>query len=205
MEVTREQQIKWSWDPGFPFARKGDAAVVGSELHRLATLEGTNVAKLRVAVVVAAAREPSSPLHAFFEWDQEAAAYKYNCEQGRKLIGGINYEIVNEGEKEIRCAWGAVTDEGGTRSFQLVPEILKNEEKTRQLIGDCVRYLEQAKKRFADLTTARRDLERAFGRLDNVIDEIREIQEKMTRPAPPPTRKHPGTRIEPRDCQATAT
>jgi hypothetical protein len=42
--------------------------------------------------VVEAAREPSSPLHGYFTWDDTEAAARYRLDQARTLIRSVRYE-----------------------------------------------------------------------------------------------------------------
>jgi hypothetical protein len=43
--------------------------------------------------VVEAARDPQSPLHQFFEWDDTEAAAQYRLEQARKLITRVRIRV----------------------------------------------------------------------------------------------------------------
>lgn len=60
----------------------------------LAALE--NGGRLTPASVVNAARDPSSPLHAHFEWDESKAAHAYRLDQARALIRSVQVVITTE-------------------------------------------------------------------------------------------------------------
>jgi hypothetical protein len=51
---------------------------------------------LRPESVVAAAKDPASPLHNYFTWDDVEAAHKYRLDQARALIRSVKIEITVE-------------------------------------------------------------------------------------------------------------
>ncbi len=56
---------------------------------------------LRPESVVAAARDPDSPLHSYFTWDDVDAAHKHRLDQARALIRSVRVEIKVE-ERTIK-------------------------------------------------------------------------------------------------------
>lgn len=52
--------------------------------------------ELTPEIVVEAARDPGSPLHSYFDWNNDTAAHKFRLEQGRRLIRVHRYEITYE-------------------------------------------------------------------------------------------------------------
>lgn len=58
----------------------------------LTTLGAANGGKITPAQVVNAARDPASPMHDYFEWDNDAAAEKYRIDQARTLIRSCRIE-----------------------------------------------------------------------------------------------------------------
>jgi len=67
---------------------------IKDELQRLATLYG----RLEPKQVIEAARDPASPLHSYFEWDDRVAAERYRENQARTLIRSVTVTIVSEGQ-----------------------------------------------------------------------------------------------------------
>ena len=61
--------------------------------ERLEKLAAKNRGTLTPTRVVMDARDKSSPLHDFFEWDDGAAAQRYREQQARELIGRFKVEI----------------------------------------------------------------------------------------------------------------
>jgi hypothetical protein len=57
--------------------------------------------RLQPQEVVASARNPESPLHSFFEWDDTRAAESWRIHQARNLIRSVRLEITIE-EQSIK-------------------------------------------------------------------------------------------------------
>ena len=60
-------------------------------VERLRELE--NDGRLQPADVVTDARDPTSPLHSHFEWDDGAAAERYRLSQARSLIRSVKINV----------------------------------------------------------------------------------------------------------------
>jgi hypothetical protein len=63
--------------------------VVTDALKKIETRTG----KLSPIAVIEAAREPDSPLHGYFEWDDSKAAEQYRLDQARCLIRSVQFEV----------------------------------------------------------------------------------------------------------------
>lgn len=73
-----------------------DLAVSVSEAARNAVVALEKKGRLTPRAVVEAARDPNSPMHACFEWDDSVAGDKWRIEQARRLIRTVR--IVYEEE-----------------------------------------------------------------------------------------------------------
>jgi hypothetical protein len=62
-----------------------------NELERIRALHG---GILQAEDVLEEARNPDSPLHPMFEWDDQVAAHQYRLEQARALIREVRVEVV---------------------------------------------------------------------------------------------------------------
>jgi hypothetical protein len=62
------------------------------QLARITALEQER--RLTPATLVTDARDPQSPLHTLFEWDNERAAEEYRLNQAREVIRAVEYRIV---------------------------------------------------------------------------------------------------------------
>jgi hypothetical protein len=93
------------------FARDGsefskrDAAIIGPVLHEMSKDRGVTARD-----VVDAARSENSPLHSYFEWNDQKAADEYRLYQGRSMLRSIRIRYQEPGSGEIR----------ESRAFQLV-------------------------------------------------------------------------------------
>ncbi|MCM0751538.1 hypothetical protein DEA98_10040 [Brucella pseudogrignonensis] len=72
--------------------------------EHLETIRKAKDGKLTPDDVVADARNPNSPLHSFFEWDDSAAAHEHRLRQARQLIRTVvvRYQEV-ESKEPIRA------------------------------------------------------------------------------------------------------
>lgn len=61
------------------------------QMNRLAALE--KAGRLTAESLVDDARNPGSPLHELFEWDNERAAHEYRIEQARGIIRTVEYRF----------------------------------------------------------------------------------------------------------------
>lgn len=87
---------------GSAFSNK-DAQLIGPELQKLAGEDGLTADR-----VLTVARVKDSPLHSYFEWDNETAGEKYRLWQARDMMGSIRVRYIDAGEEKE------------TRAFQLV-------------------------------------------------------------------------------------
>lgn len=74
---------------------KKTAIVVGRELLAIQKSQGV----IKPETVVKSASNPQSPLHRFFNWDNDDAAQKYREWQARQLIGAVHVIVVGDESK----------------------------------------------------------------------------------------------------------
>lgn len=65
---------------------------------RVAIAELEKRGRLTATQVVNAARDPASPLHEYFEWDNTAAADAWRIEQARRLIRSVRVVVTYESQ-----------------------------------------------------------------------------------------------------------
>lgn len=119
---------------------KVEAQVVGEMLEDMHS-KGIEVTP---EAVVDASRDPKSPTHNEFEWDDTIAAEKYRCEQARLLIGHIR--IIREDEPEPEYKERAfVSAPGANHVYVPLTNALTNdgyrEHLLKQAKGDCEVFL----------------------------------------------------------------
>lgn len=115
------------------------AQVLGNELNRLETVHGG----VTPTLVVDEARDPSSPFHNHFEWDDTKAASRWRRDQARELIQAIRVRVRFIGDKDgdprvVRArAFSSVQDDGGHKYVSL-RAVNDSETYREQLVLECV-------------------------------------------------------------------
>ena len=120
---------------------------VGSELSRLQRATKT----LTAIQVVESAADPSSPLHAEFEWDDTVAAQAYRVEQAKYLIRHIRV-MVND--QEPRHLFVSVTLPKGERPVYVpLPRVLSDADLFAQVVQQAASDMEAFERRYQDFTS----------------------------------------------------
>ena len=96
--------------------------IIKSELERL-FLEGL----LRPADVVEAARDPESPLHSHFEWDDTEAAEKWREEQARQLIRNVRIEVGTSSPVLVRAFVSLPVDRQNGAGYRRFEDVIDND------------------------------------------------------------------------------
>jgi hypothetical protein len=73
-----------------------DDATQPNVAARLALLSLEDEGRLTPECVLEAAEDEDSPLHRFFEWDNDEAAHQYRIDQARRLIRGVRVVVTYE-------------------------------------------------------------------------------------------------------------
>src|SRR5262245_33179475 len=100
--------------------------------------------------IVQAAENEVSPLHQYFEWDEQVAAHSWRLQQARILIR--RFEIYNE---ELKIRVNALTalqvdrEVGG--GYRWTMDILKRPDLREQLLTSAYKELENLRKKYENL------------------------------------------------------
>lgn len=138
-----------------------DPQSIGEALAQIAVY---NSGYLLPYAVVDAARDPASPLHRFFEWDDRAAAEAYRAVEARRLIRLIR--IVDDEREEPPRAFLSVREaEGGGVSYRTAEEVASSRELQEAVLASAQRDLEA--------------FERRFRQLQDVCELVREARERV--------------------------
>lgn len=142
-------------------ARKESA--IATELKRLALVNG---GLLTPIAVVDAARDPESPLHNSFEWDDNEAAHHYRLWQARQLISvAVRYEPVGKSTVAHRVFVSLTPDrtkEGP--GYRLATTVLSDEGMRAQLLADARDDMRRFQQKYKSLT----ELARVFEAMESV-------------------------------------
>lgn len=125
---------------------------------RLQRLEEANKGILTPQAVVADARNPKSPLHAFFDWDKDRCVDRDLLEQARTLIKTVYVTIKQAGGEETKVpAWVRHPDveakEQGYISTKRMADD-KDTERSRQVIRYEIMQAEARMRRVTELAVA---------------------------------------------------
>lgn len=72
-----------------------------SWINAINALAARDGGRLTPETVVLAARDPASPLHDFFDWDNATAAHKHRIEESRRLIRTVTLTFTVE-QQQVR-------------------------------------------------------------------------------------------------------
>lgn len=145
----------------------GDAQVVGERLESIKAKRNA----LTPELVLEDARQKKSPLHQFFEWDDDVAAEKYRLDQAGHLIRSVQVTFIDvEPQQERQISLSAIPaapalDPKPVRAF--LP--IKGDSGQRSYVG--------TREAMGDPAMRRQVLERAHSELDQVSKKYRELQE----------------------------
>lgn len=142
--------------------KRADLLVVQQEFTTLRHGKGGLTAR----AVVAAARGKSSPLHKFFEWDDNIAGEKHRLAQAAELIRVVLVVIQRDPKDKPRKvrAWVSVTKAGRGRRYYPTVEALSDAEYRQQLLTDALRELDAFRRKYETLS----ELAAVFEALDEM-------------------------------------
>lgn len=101
--------------------------------ERLASL--VNNGTLTPERVVLDARDPNSPLHGEFEWDDSKAAASHRLDQARRLISSVRVRIVEESRVLEAIAYVRDPDAApNEQGYTSVVELRSDEERARKAL-----------------------------------------------------------------------
>lgn len=147
--------------------------------ERIAALE-EEFGGVGTSVIVQDAKKEDSPLHNYFEWDDQVAANEYRTEQARYLLRHINVVVRKpDGQEEEVRAFHSVTAKvitpavnGQGSNFVSLQSALSDEEWRQEIIGKAFKELESWRRRYAtykELAKAVEAVERAIKLKEKVV------------------------------------
>lgn len=144
-----------------------DAQIIGPVLQELAT-EGDVTA----SAVVEAAHSKNSPLHKYFEWDDQKAAGLYREGQAHEMIQSVRVTFVSEDKEYSTRAYNVVSRTNATlpREIEIVPPPTPTEQ-----ISSALRELDEWRWRYRALTTLKKTSEI----IRPILNQISEFEEDI--------------------------
>ncbi len=146
-----------------------DPKVVGEHLDLLRKQQH---GELTPEDVVADARNPNSPLHSFFEWDDSAAAEQYRLQQARGLIRAVVAIYVREDKPAVRTKAFVHINEPGAPHYREAGHAMSLTKTRKMVLQRAWQELQAWRKRYRDL--------QEFSELFDVIDDVEKHLPKKT-------------------------
>lgn len=138
------------------------AQTVGARLESLRAEAG---GELMPEAVVADARDPASPLHSLFEWDEAEAAHQYRLVQARALIRAVVVRYRDAPEGGTRSAVAFVNVRQGDRQYYTATAVAMADPDRRSIVlRQAWEDFQALRRRYADLAE--------FATLFAALDEI---------------------------------
>ena len=154
--MENSKEYKW----GIGGAWKGiNPEIAANELQRINDVYG----RLTAELVVGESKKANSPLHGYFEWDNDKAAEKWRFQQARVLINNIEVITISSGEPKSYPAYEIVTREEGYRHVQTLTI-----DEIKIVRGNTLRELSAISKKLSLYD----QLERAKRHIDMAITEL---------------------------------
>ena len=107
---------------------------------------------LRAEDVVETARDPDSPLHRYFEWDNGVAAHQYRLEQARHLIR-CSVTVLPNTEEPVRAFASLMPDRtraGG--GYRHTVDVLTDADMRERLLSQALDELHRVRRLYKRLT-----------------------------------------------------
>ena len=120
-----------------------DPETTYKELEKISESSG-----LTPNAVLEAAKSPTSPLHGYFDWDDNSAANKFRIGQAQTLIRSIKIEVVGGERKEYKPYVRVVQCNQPSVYLNLSK---LNEDQYKQVLNDFRRKIDSAQKSLDEL------------------------------------------------------
>jgi hypothetical protein len=102
------------------------------ELKRIAEKHGN---LLKPEIVVQCARQKTSPLHKYFEWNNSEAAEKYRIWQARQLLA-VTVEYIQSSREPVQV-FVSLKPDRKTGGYRVLSEVLTDAEMRQQMLADA--------------------------------------------------------------------
>lgn len=125
--------------------------------------------KLHPKHIVSAARDPKSPLHSKFEWDDRVAGEAYRLNQARELIKSVTF-LPSGSDEPVRAYVSLSSDRLSRGGFRAMVDVMSDERLKALLIEDAKQDLQAFRQRYDRL----RDLakfKRVFAAVDDAVSD----------------------------------
>jgi hypothetical protein len=154
----------FDWKPGARISI--DPNVAGKALEQIERKQG----KLTPQIVLKEASAQSHPLHAYFDWDDSAAAKKWRLQQAGHLVRCITVTIEDVKTPEACRAFVSVAlpddPDKSNKVFLGIERVMRDDQLRKQLLTRAKRELRDWQDRYADLV----ELATVFEAIQEVLE-----------------------------------
>jgi hypothetical protein len=153
---------------------------IKAELDRLKSAARDK--RLRWQDVVLAARDKSSPLHAYFDFNREAAMEHYLRAQAEELIASYTVVVMTDSGEKVRTrAFVSIsTDRQNGGGYRSILDVLSDEDLKQQMLLDALSDLAAFKERYKELKE-----------LSAIFEAIKKVEKTNARRTPQAARRRP--------------
>jgi hypothetical protein len=158
------RHVEYAWRDGARLQRgtRVTAQVVGERLEHLRAAASGELTPDRV---VADARDPSSPLHPLFEWNESEAAHQYRLVQARALIRAVVVRYRASADGQTRSVVAFVNVKQGDRQYYAATVLALSDPDRRAIVlRQAWEDFQALRKRYAGLT----EFAQVFATLDEI-------------------------------------
>jgi len=100
--------------------------------------------------VVAAASDPSNPLHGCFTWDDRKAAYDFRLWEARQLIR-VSVTVPRQTQRPTRAYVSLDQQRANGGGYRALAEVLEDDEAREQLLRQALRELKAIERKYREL------------------------------------------------------
>lgn len=144
--------------------------------NELIRLNKENGGILTPSQVVAAAKNPRSPLHGNFDWNDTAAAKKWRLHQARNMLRVcVWYDDTDQIKEPVKVFVSLTTDRKENEGYRVITDVLSDEEAREQMFADALAELVRFRKKYAIL----QELGKIFEEIENIKKKSRKIAVKV--------------------------
>lgn len=108
--------------------------------------------KITPKEVVDEARDPNSPLHDYFTWDDGVAAERYRQLEAIRLIKSYTIEF-EEAKVEVKAFVSLPSDRVSGGGYRSIAAVMSNDSMRKELENQALRELERARTKYGDITS----------------------------------------------------
>lgn len=114
------------------------AKIFGNRIEQLIKKCGGSVKPLDI---IQDARSPKSPLHSFFDWNDDSAAEKWRLHQARMMLSQVMETVLVQGKQNEFRSFHNVRITDKETAYVTLKKVIDTPNYTQQLIDDAENYL----------------------------------------------------------------